>query len=88
MKLCRESSDRLRFEVRDTGIGIAPEDIPLLFTEFFRSANARQFVEEGTGLGLVVVKEILNRLKGTISVKSTPGEGTCFTCRLPTIRTG
>ncbi len=86
VKLCREISDGIRFEVRDTGIGIAPEDIPRLFTEFFRSANARQFVEEGTGLGLVVVKEILKRLKGTISVKSTPDEGTCFTCRLPTIR--
>ena len=84
--LCRENSDRIRFEVRDTGIGITREDIPLLFTEFFRSAKARQFVEEGTGLGLVVVKEILNRLKGTISVKSTPGAGTSFTCRLPTIR--
>lgn len=84
--LCRENSDRIRFEVRDSGIGIAQEDMPRLFTEFFRSADARQFVEEGTGLGLVVVKEILNRLKGTISVKSRPGEGTCFTCRLPAIR--
>ena len=86
VELCRENSDRIRFEVRDTGIGIAPEDMPRLFTEFFRSANARQFVEEGTGLGLVVVKEILNRLKGTIAVKSTPGDGTCFVGRLPTIR--
>ena len=82
--LSRENSNHVRFQVRDTGIGITPDDIPCIFTEFFRSANARQFVEEGTGLGLVVVKEILDRLKGTISVKSTVGEGTCFTCRLPT----
>jgi signal transduction histidine kinase len=41
-------------------------------------------VEEGTGLGLVVVKEIIDHLKGSISVKSTVGEGSCFTCRLPT----
>lgn len=86
VELSRDNSDRIRFEVRDTGIGIVPEDIPRLFTEFFRSANARQFVEEGTGLGLVVVKEILNRLKGSISVQSRPDGGTCFTCRLPVIR--
>jgi len=83
--LARDNNNWVRFEVRDTGIGVAADDIPHLFTEFFRSANAKQFVEEGTGLGLVVVKEILDRLKGTISVKSTPGEGTCFTCRLPTV---
>ena len=81
--LARDNNNWVRFEVRDTGIGIPGNDIPHLFTEFFRSANAKAFVEEGTGLGLVVVKEILDRLKGTISVKSTPGEGTCFTCRLP-----
>ncbi len=86
VKLSRENDDRIRFQVSDTGIGIPADDIPHLFTEFFRSANAKQFVEEGTGLGLVVVKEILDRLKGTISVKSTPGEGSIFTCRLPTIQ--
>jgi len=85
VKLSRENGDRVRFQVSDTGIGIAADDIPHLFTEFFRSANAKQFVEEGTGLGLVVVKEILDRLRGTVSVKSTPGEGSIFTCRLPTI---
>ena len=79
----RENSDHLRFQISDTGIGIPAEDIPYLFTEFYRSANAKQFVEEGTGLGLVVVKEIVDRLKGNISVKSTLGEGTCFTGRLP-----
>jgi len=85
VKLSPENGEGIRFQVRDTGIGIPADDIPRLFTEFFRSANAKQFVEEGTGLGLVVVKEILDRLKGTISVKSTPGEGSIFTCRLPTI---
>ncbi len=83
--LARDNHNWVRFEVRDTGIGISGNDIPHLFTEFFRSANARAFVQEGTGLGLVVVKKILDRLKGTISVKSTPGEGTCFICRLPAV---
>ncbi|MEE4263259.1 MAG: ATP-binding protein [Desulfobacteraceae bacterium] len=86
VKLSRENGDRVRFQVSDTGIGIPADDIPHLFTEFFRSASAKQFVEEGTGLGLVVVKEILDRLRGTVSVKSTPGEGSIFTCRLPTIQ--
>jgi signal transduction histidine kinase len=81
--LALDNSKWVSFIVRDTGIGIPGEEIGHLFEEFFRSANARQFVEEGTGLGLVVVKEILDHLKGTISVQSTLGEGTCFTCRLP-----
>jgi K+-sensing histidine kinase KdpD len=86
VKLSRENGDRVRFQVSDTGIGIPGNDIPRLFTEFFRSANAKQFLEEGTGLGLVVVKEILDRLKGTMSVQSTPGKGSTFTCHLPTIQ--
>ena len=85
VKLSPENGGGIRFEVSDTGIGIGADDIPHLFTEFFRSAHAKQFVEEGTGLGLVVVKEILDRLKGTISVKSSPDAGSTFTCRLPTI---
>jgi two-component sensor histidine kinase/uncharacterized protein YigA (DUF484 family) len=81
----RESSDRVLCEVADTGIGIPAEDIPRLFTEFFRSTNAKESTEEGTGLGLVIVKEILDRLRGTIAVKSKLGEGTCFSCFLPVI---
>jgi signal transduction histidine kinase len=83
--LAREGDDRVRFEVLDTGIGIPGEDIPRLFTEFFRTENAKAYVEEGTGLGLVIVKEILDRLKGTVEVKSTVGQGTRFTCHLPSI---
>jgi len=85
VKLGPEDAEHVRFEVSDTGIGIAGDDIPRLFTEFFRTANAKAFVEEGTGLGLVVVKEILDRLKGGITVKSTLGQGSCFTCRIPAV---
>jgi two-component system phosphate regulon sensor histidine kinase PhoR len=85
IRVARESSDRVLCEVADTGIGIPAEDISRLFTEFFRSANAKESTEEGTGLGLVIVKEILDRLRGTIAVKSKLGEGTCFTCFLPVI---
>jgi two-component sensor histidine kinase/uncharacterized protein YigA (DUF484 family) len=88
VKLDLTEGNRLRFEVSDSGIGIAGEDIPRLFTEFFRAASARAFAEEGTGLGLVVVKEIVDHLKGSVTVKSAPGAGTSFTCRLPVVDRG
>ena len=83
IRVARESSDRVLCEVADTGIGIPTDDISRLFTEFFRSANAKEFTENGTGLGLVIVKEILDRLRGTIAVNSKLNEGTCFTCFFP-----
>ena len=83
IRVARESTDRILCEIGDTGIGIPPEDISRLFTEFFRSTNAKELTEEGTGLGLVIVKEILDRLRGTIAVNSKVGEGTCMTCFLP-----
>ncbi|MBW1713143.1 MAG: GAF domain-containing sensor histidine kinase [Deltaproteobacteria bacterium] len=75
--------DKLCFEVLDTGIGIPEADLPRLFSEFFRAENAKSMVEEGTGLGLVIVKEILDSLGGTIQVKSKVGQGTSMTCLLP-----
>ncbi|MEW5724800.1 MAG: GAF domain-containing sensor histidine kinase [Thermodesulfobacteriota bacterium] len=71
------------FEVRDTGIGISEEDQKRLFNEFFRSEAARAMEEGGTGLGLVIVKEILDRLEGGLQVESRVGEGTRISCRLP-----
>ena len=71
--------------VSDTGIGIEEEEIPQLFTELYRTEAAKNFNEEGTGLGLVIVKEIVNRLKGSISVESKPGQGTTFLCHLPSV---
>ena len=85
VSLAAESDHRVRFEVSDTGIGIPHEDIPRLFTEFFRAENAKAQVEEGTGLGLAIVKEILDFLGGSISVRSKVGEGTTFTCLLPSV---
>lgn len=83
--LAGEREHLVRFEVSDTGIGIPEEDIPRLFTEFFRAENAKALSEEGTGLGLAIVKEILDFLGGSISVKSKVGEGTTLTCLLPAV---
>ncbi len=83
--LAGEKPNWVKLEVSDTGIGIPEEDIPNLFSEFFRSENAKALVEDGTGLGLVIVKEIVSRLRGTISVESKLGEGTSFVCLIPSV---
>ncbi|MBN1652801.1 MAG: HAMP domain-containing histidine kinase [Deltaproteobacteria bacterium] len=73
----------LRIEVKDSGIGIPEQDIPRVFDEFFRSTNARKHTHEGTGLGMAIVRAVVERHKGSISVESKVGSGTCFTVDLP-----
>lgn len=82
--------DVLTIVVQDTGIGIAPENLPHIFERFYqRSADAgdgranRSY--EGTGIGLALVHELVRVLAGTIDVTSTDGMGTTFTVRLPLI---
>lgn len=67
--------------VRDRGIGIPAEDIPRLFERFFRAGVAS--IIPGTGIGLYLSKELVDLHGGSIRVDSRPGEGTCFTLRLP-----
>jgi signal transduction histidine kinase len=69
--------------VQDTGIGIPSDALPHLFQEFFRASNAKAVEESGTGLGLPIVKLIVERAGGTIRVDSQEGQGTVFTLRLP-----
>ncbi len=75
--------DRVRLQVEDTGIGIAEADLPRVFEEFFRCANARERVPAGTGLGLAIVRSAAEQHGGTVEVASEPGRGTCFTVELP-----
>ena len=72
--------------VKDTGIGIAKEDIPRTFSRFWRSASSRDRASGGLGVGLSITKEIVERHNGTISVESELGKGTTFTISIPTRR--
>lgn len=69
----------------DEGIGISKDDQAQLFTEFFRSTNPEALEIPGTGLGLTIVKRIVERHKGTIELDSALGRGTTFTVTLPTL---
>jgi light-regulated signal transduction histidine kinase (bacteriophytochrome)/CheY-like chemotaxis protein len=73
----------LQFKVIDTGIGIAQENMPKLFQSFVQidSTLSRQY--NGTGLGLALVKRLVEAQNGNIKVTSTPGQGSCFTITLP-----
>ena len=66
------------FEVRDTGPGIAPEELDTIFQPFERGADARKLAQPGAGLGLSISRAIVEILGGNLQVESTPGEGTCF----------
>ena len=69
--------------VEDTGIGIAPEDIPKIFDEFYRAESAKQADAQGTGLGLSIVKRVVDRYGGQLHVESEPGTGSKFTFVFP-----
>jgi signal transduction histidine kinase len=73
------------FTVADTGIGIAPGDLPHIFDRFWRADPARSRTGErpGTGLGLAITKWIAEAHGGSITVQSRPGRGSVFTVRLP-----
>jgi len=69
--------------VRDFGIGIKKEDVPRLFERFFRGGDELTRTVKGSGLGLTLVKEIVEAHQGKIHVESEPGKGSVFTIRLP-----
>ena len=73
----------LVIKVSDTGIGIAPEHLENIFAPFERGVQDIYRETSGSGLGLAIVKELVDAMEGTISCRSTPGEGSVFTVRLP-----
>jgi len=74
---------QLRIDVRDTGVGIRPQDIGRLFTEFQQLDSSPTRRYQGTGLGLALTRKIVEFQGGSISVASEPGVGSTFTVMLP-----
>ena len=74
---------RVVLKVSDTGIGIAPDELPHIFEEFYRSERARELAKEGSGLGLAIVRAVVKAHGGEVAVESAPGKGTTFTVSLP-----
>ncbi|MEV4347708.1 HAMP domain-containing sensor histidine kinase [Actinoplanes sp. NPDC049596] len=70
-------------EVRDTGVGIAPENLPKIFDRFWRADESRSRATGGSGLGLAIARKLTEAHGGEIEVRSVVGQGTTFTVRLP-----
>ncbi|MFE9674519.1 SpoIIE family protein phosphatase [Streptomyces sp. NPDC006259] len=79
----RGEGDHAVITVADTGIGVPAEEMPRLFERFHRIETAHSRSNEGSGIGLALVKELVGLHGGTITAESTVGEGTRFTIRLP-----
>lgn len=73
----------VEFTIKDTGIGIKEEDLPLIFDKFSRVDAKLNSKTEGTGLGLSITKGLINLMKGTIDVESEYGKGTTFKVTIP-----
>jgi PAS domain S-box-containing protein len=79
----RRRGDRALLTVRDTGTGVAAEQLPRLFDRFYRVPGARSRSREGTGIGLSLVRELVELHGGSVSVESAVGQGSVFTVEIP-----
>lgn len=79
----KRCGDRVEFAVRDTGIGIAAHELPHIFERFHRTQNSQARTNEGSGIGLAFVHELVKLHGGSISVNSVPGEGSTFVVSIP-----
>ena len=72
-----------QISVRDTGIGLTPEEAKMVFQRFWRADSGRARSTGGLGIGLSVVKEIVDQHNGWVRVEGRPDEGACFTMYIP-----
>ncbi len=82
----RREGERLLLEVRDSGMGIQPEQLPYVFDRFWQADTSARRKHQGAGIGLALVKELVEVQEGTVSVSSVVNQGTTFTVSLPWIR--
>jgi signal transduction histidine kinase len=82
----KQEGSFVRCDIQDTGIGIAPTEQEQLFTKFFRASNATAANMRGSGLGLYITKQIIQRLRGKITVRSQLDKGTTFSFELPAVK--
>ncbi len=83
-----ESRDYLKVVVTDTGVGIAPDDLPKIFDRFYQGQNTQAGVVVGTGLGLAITKEIIEGHGGSIHAESKSGAGASFIFTVPVFEVG
>ncbi len=81
--LVESTGDSIKISVKDFGIGIQREDQQKIFERFFRGGNELTRSVKGSGIGLTIVKKIIEAHHGTVSLESTPGKGSTFIIRLP-----
>ena len=79
----RKVGDEATIAVQDTGIGLSPEERKMVFGRFWRAEASRQRASGGLGIGLSVVKEIVDRHHGWVDVEGEKGKGACFTLHIP-----
>jgi signal transduction histidine kinase len=82
-----DQTGRMVVSVRDSGVGIPAEELPHVFGDFFRGRAARS-EEGGAGLGLAITRRIIEAHNGSITVESTPGQGSTFSISLPLLKDG
>jgi signal transduction histidine kinase len=79
----RPAGDHVRLSVSDQGMGMEPKELKKIFQKFYRTKRAEASGEQGSGIGLSLVDQIVQHHKGNMEVTSTPGLGSCFTMVLP-----
>lgn len=81
--MTREENENLVLTIQDTGIGIAEQDLPMVFDRYYRAKNSQNSNIEGTGIGLALVKKLVELVQGSITVSSKINVGTSFVLYFP-----